>query len=270
MSSKFGNESYTRCITALKERYGSRGIGASVRKSVESGTKKDGAARELTSGSFCTYDPRSGVASGYRSGEYSGGKYMTSDDFVRYFRNRHSFSLPTSKHPGQVERSTTGKSASAREGSSDSKEGHIRRAVSALIELKNKWLPVEEKEGRTVGARFKFPAAAMSCIAVFAISLGLIVSGSVMLGNASGQIGSLNTEISVLEAKQSELQSELDLKYDIESIKTDAEALGMISGKFAGGQYLKVSADEEIEIYEHEEAAAPLAALLSAIGIDIE
>ena len=185
---------------------------------------------------------------------------MTSDDFVRYFRNRHSFVIPTGNKAG----------ATAREGSSDSKEGHIRRVVSFLLDLKRKWLPVESREGRTTGERVRFPALAMSCIAVVAISMALIVSGSVMIGNVSGEIGSLNTEISVLEAKQTELQSELDLKYDIESVKKDAEALGMILGKFAGGEYLEIGSEEEIEIFEQEENKVGIAGLLSAIGIDLD
>ena len=259
MSSKFGNESYTRCFAALKEKYSGRGIGQSMQGETKGQSRGDGKAK-TASDSFYTYDSRSKTVSSYRSGDYRGGKYMTSDDFVRYFRNRHSFVIPTANKAA----------ATAREGSSDSKEGHIRRAVSFLLELKKKWLPVESREGRTTGEKFRFPALAMSCIAVVAISMTLIVSGSVMIGNVSGEIGSLNTEISVLEAKENELQSELDLKYDIESVKRDAQALGMISGKFAGGEYLEIGNREEIEIFEQEENKVGFAALLSAIGIDLD
>lgn len=259
MSSKFGNESYTRCFAALKEKYSTRGIAQSMQSEVKGQGRKDDTAK-MTSGSFYTYDSRSKTVNNYRSGEYAGGKYMTSDDFVRYFRNRHSFVIPTANKAVST----------AREGSSDSKEGHIRRAVSFLLELKRKWLPVEIREGRTTGEKFRFPALAMCSIAVVAISMALIVSGSVMIGNVSGEIGSLNTEISVLEARETELQSELDLKYDIESIKKDAEALGMISGRFAGGEYLEIGSEEEIEIFEQEENKVGIAGLLSAIGIDLD
>jgi len=259
MSSKIGNESYTRCFAALKAKYSGRGIGQSAQRDAKGQSRTSDTAK-ATSDSFSVYDPKNKTVSNYRSGEYAGGKYMTSDDFVRYFRNRHSFVVPGVGKAG----------ATAREGSSDSKEGHIRRAVSALLDLKHKWLPVERREGRTTGEKFRFPALAMSCIAVVAISMALIVSGSVMIGNVSGEIGSLNTEISVLEAKQTELQSELDLKYDIESIKRDAEALGMISGKFAGGEYLEIGSEEEIEIFEQEENKVGIVGLLSAIGIDLD
>ena len=90
-----------------------------------------------------------------------------------------------------------------------------------------------------------------------------------MIGNASGELGNLNSKISVLEAHESELQSELDLKYDVQQIKADAEALGMISSEFVGGKTLKASADEEIVIHDNSESVGGFAALLSAIGIDI-
>ena len=258
MSNKLGNESYTRCFAALKEKYSARGIGQSIQRDVK-GQSRTCDTVKSTSASFSSYDARSKTVSNYRSGEYSGGKYMTSDDFVRYFRNRNSFVLPTANKS----------MSTAREGSSDSKEGHIRRVLLHLIELKDKWLPIESREGRTTGEKFRFPALAMGCIAVVAISMALIVSGSVMIGNVSGEIGNLNTEISVLEAKETRLQSELDLKYDIESVKKDAEALGMISGRFTGGEYLEIGNEEEIEIFEQEEKSITIAGLLSAIGIEL-
>ena len=266
------NESYTRCLAELRARYGTRGVGVSVRKEAVEQVKKEEQTKTATN--YYLFDSRSGIASSYRSGEYNGSKYMTSDDFVRYFRSRRPYAVPvqskaqTAVVAKKADHPATRKK-SAREGSSDSKEGHlITRAVSYLNELREKWLPVESKEGRTQGTRFKFPVAAATYVLIFAFSMGLIVSGSVMIGNASGALGEMNTKIAVLEARESELQSELDLKYDIESIKADAEALGMISGEYAGGKTLMNDADEEIEVYEQEEKNF-FAVLLSAIGIDI-
>ena len=266
MSSQYSNESYTRCLAELRSRYGSRGVSVNVRRT-ESAQKK---SEEQTSGASSYYmlDTRSGIASDYRSGEYNGSKYMTSDDFVRYFRSRRPYSAPITSKKTEVSVGAN-KKASAREGSSDSKEGHLSRAISTLKELREKWLPVERREGRTEIRGFRFPVAAMSYILIFSFSLGLLVSGSVMIGNASGELGTLNTKIAVLEARESELQSELDLKYDIESIKTDAQALGMISSEFVGGKTLDVEKDEEIEIYDNGEEKTGFAALLSAFGIDI-
>ncbi len=278
MSTQYTNDSYNRCLSELRARYSSRGVSVNVRNGAQEQIKREQSSGVLTSGNYYLFDSRSGIASQYRSGEYNGSKYMTSDDFVRYFKSRRTYSSPAQKEIAQSDIKTpqvpsrtvpSAKGDGARS-SSDSKEGHLRTAVSALIEFKNKWLPTESKEGRTTGPRFRMPAAAMSGIAVFALSLGLIVSGSVMLGKASGEIGTLNTKIAVLEAEQSELQGELDLKYDIESIKADAEALGMIPGEYATGEYLELGSKERIEVYEQEEEKNFFSGLLSAFGIKLK
>lgn len=265
MSSQHTNESYSRCLAELRARYGSRGISVNVRRA--DAEQKKSEEQTFAASSYYLFDSRSGIASSYRSGEHNGSKYMTSDDFVRYFRSRRPYSSPVAQ-PKAAPVSAKNK-ASAREGSSDSKEGHLSRAISALKELREKWLPVESKEGRTEIRGFRFPVAAMSYVLVFTFSLGLLVGGSAMIGNASGELGAVNTKISVLEARESELQSEIDLKYDIESIKSDVESLGMISSDFVGGKTLNALSEEEVEVHEQEEVSGGFSALLSAIGIDI-
>ena len=262
---QYTNESYTRCLAELKERYGSRGISVNVRRSDAAQTKSE--QQTSTTSAYYLFDARSGIASSYRSGEHKGSKYMTSDDFVRYFRSRRPYSSPAV--PAKAVAADSKNKASAREGSSDSKEGHLSRAISTLKSLREKWLPVESKEGRTEVRGFRLPIAAMSYVLVFSFSLGLLVCGSAMIGNASGELGKVNTQISVLEARESELQSEIDLKYDIESIKSDVESLGMISSDFVGGRALNALSDEEIEVHEQDDVGTGFAALLSAIGIKI-
>ena len=264
MSMQNSNESYSRCLAELRSRYGSRGVSVNVQRAELA--QKKGEEQTKGASTYYLYDSRTGIASDYRSGEYNGSKYMTSNDFVRYFRSRRPFAAPITAKSAEV---SPAKKASAREGSSDSKEGHLSRAISTLKELREKWLPVERREGRTVVKGFKFPVAAMSYILIFSFSLGLLVSGSVMIGNASGELGTLNTKIAVLEARESELQSELDLKYDIESIKADAQQLGMISSEFVGGKTIAAENDEEIEIYDNDGEKTGFAALLSAFGIEI-
>jgi hypothetical protein len=152
--------------------------------------------------------------------------------------------------------------------SSDSKEGHLKTIISALTELKNKWLPTEPVQGRINGRRFRVPVAAMSGLAVFTLSLGLIVGGSVMIGSASGDVGKLNSEISVLEAQQADLEGKLDLKYNINEIEEEAKSLGMIKREHADNQYIPTRGDNEVIIYEeNKEQNVGLSALLTAIGV---
>ncbi len=271
------NDSYNRCINELRSRYQGRGIAGTVKDKCDSESMENAAIDSPEN--YVLFDARSNIADSYRSGVYNGSKYMTSDDFVRYFRSRREFYMPEALKKKQEEaevRAVAKKRASARgtkeltPSESDSKEGHLAPLISALKELKDKWFPMEPTEGRREGRRTRIPVAAMSGIAVFTISLGLIVGGSVMIGNASGEVGKLNSEIAVLEAKQTDLEGKLDLKYNINEIEEDARSLGMIKREHADNEYTPIEGDNEIIVHEeNREENVGLAALLAAFGIDI-
>ena len=272
------NESYYRCLNELRTRYKGRGLAGSVK--AENAALQSERTTEALSESYVLFDSKSNIADCYRSGEYNGSKYMTSDDFVRYFKSRRAFYMPEALRKKQEEsevvntavpkRQVMGRGNGERGSESGSKEGHLKTLISALTELKDKWFPIEPSEGRTVGSRFKAPVAVMSGLAVFTISLGLIVGGSVMIGSASGEVGRLNSEISVLEAEQADLEGKLDLKYSINDIEKDASELGMIKREHADNQYIPVEGDNEVVVYEeNQDKNVGLAALLAAFGIEI-
>ena len=109
----------------------------------------------------------------------------------------------------------------------------------------------------------------MAAIAVFAISMSLIVSGSVMVGEATGQVGRLDSQISALKAEEADLQGKLDLKYTVEQIEADAKELGMVKRQHAESEYISLDSEDQIEIYDDgEKENVGLSALLSAFGID--
>lgn len=266
------NESYYRCLSELRTRYKGRGIAENLKNEKALIAKKEAE-------NYVLFDSRSNIADCYRSGVYNGSKYMTSDDFIRYFKSRRAFYMPEALRRKQEEvESVVRTSAPPRrvEGrgvreSSDSKEGHLKTLLSALTQLKDKWFPIEPVEGRAEGRRFRLPVAAMSGLAVFTLSLGLIVGGSVMIGSASGQLGSLNSEIAVLEAEQADLEGKLDLKYSINELEQDATELGMIKREYADNQYISAEGSNEVIIYEeNEDKNVGLAALLAAFGIEID
>jgi hypothetical protein len=276
------NDSYTRCINELRARYRGRGIAGGIKTEAAMLEKKD-AAHETES--YVLFDSRSNIADSYRSGVYNGSKYMTSDDFVRYFKSRRAFYMPEALRQKQEEialansavpkRKANGRGSRELVGSeSNSKEGHLGAIISALKEIKEKWFPMEPREGRVdtyARGRFKVPVAVMSWMAVFTVSLGLIVGGSVMIGSASGEVGRLNSEISVLEATQTDLEGKLDLKYDINEIEAEAKSLGMIKREHADNQYLSIKGDNDIIVYEESgDKNVGLAALLAAFGIELD
>ncbi len=274
------NDSYNRCLEELRRRYKYRGISCNVKGEIASQVTREEEARAQAPEAYILFDAESMIADQYRNGEYQGSKYMTSDDFVRYFKHHRAFYMPSALKEESVKTELTATNSAVPQrrtgrgvvgSESGGKEGHLARLGSALKELAWKWFPVEQTEGRAEGRRFRLPAAAMSGIAVFAISLGLIVSGSVMLGNASGEVGKMQSTITKLEAEQVELQGKLDLKYNVTEIAEEAKSLGMIKRQYADNEYLIVSGEEQIFIPEDNEPEdVGLAALLSAFGIELD
>ena len=275
MADNYANDSYTNSIMRLRARYSDRGVSISAKKTVNAQRAKEEKRESVSPAKYVELHELGEVSSEYRSGEYAGRKYMTSQDYIRYFKNRHEYSMPLILQKTQNASAGRRTAASGRssgkssliKSESTSKEGHLSTRIETF---RSKWFPVEPKEGREVGTKFKFPAKAIGNMAAFALSLGLIISGSVMMGSARGEIGRLNGEISKLKTEQTELQSQLDLKYNIQDIEADAKALGMINNEYADKSYLEVADDEEIEIFEQEEEKVGFAALLSAIGINFD
>ena len=271
------NDSYSRCLGELRARYKGRGVAnnSGNKAMIESARQMNASESE----SYVLFDSRSNIADSYRSGVYNGSKYMTSDDFVRYFKSRRAFYMPEALRSKQEEIKPMAAAArqnkTAQRGrresagsSTSSKEGHLSGLISALKELREAWLPIEIERKPFSFKLPKLPVAAMTALAAFTVSLGLIVSGSVMIGSASGEIGRLNSEIASLEAKQADLEGKLDLKYDVAQIEEDAEALGMIKMEHADNQYIAISDnDEVIEYQRNEEKLSGFAALLAAFGI---
>ena len=274
------NDSYNRCLAELRERYRGRGVSLNARNELAEQMKKENTSSAELATNYVLYDSRSKIADCYRSGEYNGSKYMTSDDFVRYFKNRRNFYMPSALREREVEASKNSavpqrKQTSAGRGlvssDSDSKECHLSTVTALVKAFCERWFPMEPKAGRAEGARFRIPVSVVSGMAVFTLSLGLIVSGSVMIGSASGELGQQKSEIARLEAERTDLEGKLDLKYNLNDVEEDAKSLGMIKRHYATQEYLTVNNGEEIILHEEEEEKnVGLAALLSSFGVKID
>ena len=274
MAVEYMNDSYNRCIAELRTRYRGRAVSSSVKDEAVVNDDKNAITE-----SYILFDSRSKIADTYRSGEYNGSKYMTSEDFVRYFRSRRAFYMPSAQkaQEAKAEEAANASVPQRKNGASPaspaesgSKEGHIERLLSVAKSLFVKWFPIERSEGRSEGARSKFPVPVLAGIAVFAISMSLIVSGSVMVGDATAIVGKLDSEIATLEAEKSDLEGKLDLKYTVEEIEKDAKTLGMVKREYADSEYVTIKDDDEINIYDDgKEENISLASLLSAFGIEL-
>ncbi len=275
------NESYNRCIEALRTRYRGRAVANNMKNETASYEASEAARAALSPESYILFDSRTKIADSYRSGEYNGSKYMTSDDFVRYFKSRRAFYMPKLNKTEETKAEAAENFAvPARRNSSmgmsraesGSKEGHIQGLISRAKELAIKWFPIERREDRGTGRRLRVPVSALAGMAVFAISMTLIVSGSVMAGDAASEVGRLDSRISSLKSEKAELEGELALKYTVDEVERDVKELGMVKRQYAESRHIVLEGDNKVVVYEEEEKTENngLASLLSAFGISFD
>ena len=274
------NDSYNRCIAELRVRYRGKAVSNNVKHEAAELKARDALAASEASERYVLFDSRSKIADSYRSGVYNGSRYMTSDDFVRYFKTRRAFYMPsafkaepteaeTEKNSAVPARKNGASSSGLTPSESGSKESHIRGLIAAAKKFAKEWFPVERLEGRSEGKKFKLPVSAMAGIAVFAVSMTLTVSGSVLVGTSESNVGKLDSQIASLKAQKADIEGKLDLKYTVEQIEADAKDLGMIKRQYADNEYITLKEDDEVVVYDDgEEKNVGLASLLSAFGIN--
>lgn len=263
------------------------------------------------------------AASGYRSGEFRGNKYMTSEDFVTYFNSRGKVNYApgtrktvSEENAGEILRSRITnesrnvKSSPVKNAPNVSAAVRIRKEENArtvsderdvkiynptkkarntscdnaatgvfnrvsndkikkIRAIANDWLPEEkivDVKVKRSPKRFAKIAAAVSGIA---ISLMMIVGGSVMVSDAGREAKELENELKELEITRNELSLQLDMKNDINVLREKAtNELGMIRKEYVDALYLDVSGHDSIEAFENEnDKNVGISAILSAFGI---
>ncbi len=275
------NDSYDRCIAELRTRYRGRAVSGNMKNEVASNAISATENYALSPESYVIFDSRSKIADSYRSGEYNGSKYMTSDDFVRYFKSRRAFYSPKlvkseeakaeAAENSAVPVRSAGSSRGMSRAESGSKEGHIQGLLSIAKELAIKWFPIERREDRREGRRIRLPVSAVVGIAVFAVSMSLIVSGSVIVGDATSQVGKLDSQIATLKAEKADLEGELALKYTVDEIEADAKELGMVKRQYADSEQVTLDSGDRVVVYDDgEDKNVGLDTLLSAFGISLK
>ena len=276
------NDSYNRCIAELRSRYRGKALSNNAKHEAAALKERDALSAAEKNDGYLLFDSRSKIADSYRSGVYNGSRYMTSDDFVRYFRSRRAFYAPSAYKAAEAEakeaenasvpaRKNGASPSSLTQGESGSKESHIQGLIATVKKFANEWFPAERKEGRTEGRRFKLPVSAMAGVAVFALSMTLIVSGSVLVGTSEGEVGRLDSQIASLKAEKADIEGKLDLKYTVDQIEADAKDMGMIKRQYADNEYITLKDDDQIVIYDDgKEENIGLSSLLSAFGVNPE
>ena len=140
---------------------------------------------------------------------------------------------------------------------------NLRKLPSQTVETvkKRHSLWFDPRKGSTEKEKRRFPLSAFAAVAAVAVSMMLIVAGSLMVIGAETQISRLNAEITKLK---SDLETSVDL-LEIRRIAT--EEYGMVGEEYLKMDYIALDRDEIAEVKgEKKNSGIGLAGLLSAIG----
>ena len=270
------------------------------------------------------------VADNYRSGNNNGQKYMTSEDFVTYFRSRQEkpsaparpqirngatqMSSVKDQKPGDILRSASGKmptkesvarsNQQPRSNISDvvrinktttpraplsedvkiyvpsvkAKKNFETRVFSAIDPrnvdrikaVANDWLPKEEIVVAKHAKKDRGIRGMLLGIAGVAISLMLIVSGSVMINEANRDVKKLENEVRALRDEEEILKLELDMKNDVNVLREKAVGeLGMIDKEYVEAFYINSMGNDSVEAHGSDKSDnVGFSTILSAFGIN--
>ncbi len=287
----------SRYIAMFCERYRDRGVAGRVRKEAAEQRKKEALHRAQTPGSYVKTDALERVAgtrslNTYRSGISDGKRYMTADDFCRYYRDRRNYRYPEYQEVKQTPESREAIRAMvvARENAkgvpSSKKAGWLTDTdklpafVQQLLTLKvfaklNLWagetFPREKEMVCASPKKMKrsLPVGLVATLVTVAVSMSMVISSTVLVSQSTREISQLKEELSVREDAVSELTDMLALKSDMLMIEDRAaNEFGMVSERYLDGAYLDNRGEDYVEVFDEEgsEKKSGLSALLSAFG----
>ena len=280
-------DSFERALFELRLRFEGRGMRQSVRRDAKRQSLAVMNTRALAPGAYADYGTPTALNDRFRTGECDGMRYMTSDDFVRYYREhrrscradadistmavryegRGSVPAPKKKKPllapaTAESKRFVGKIASRLPAAVRERHPEIeRRAAEAHTWIKADRIEEDPKSKRA------FPVSVASAILVMVISLTLVIGGTVMYSDANASYREASDQLQALKTEANNLEQELAASLDLVSLECYArESLGMVDRVYAGGTYLDSTVEEKIEVYGEEKSSFGLSTLLSALG----
>ena len=263
--------------SALSEQFAKRGLARSVQTNAKAQIDREKQTHELDPMAYRLSElPEETVEVVYRRGKEN----MSSEDVLRYFRENRNEYLKTADMEGNtgIDACTsdpiTQKSLVLAENSANQTRGLLPKliggAVSSVKEIakgRSAWLDFSRAD--TSGEKRRFPFSAFAAVIAVAMSLMLIVAGTVMVTRAQGSISSLKKQIDVTSAEVAKLKSDFEVQNDMLEIRRIAiEEYGMVDEDFVDTDYIELSPGDSVESFEEESKdGLGLSGLLSAIGI---
>lgn len=285
-----------RYIDMFCERYRDRGIAGHMHTDAAKQQKREALSRAITPGAYVGAEELAGDArlDAYRSGMSDGKRYMTADDFTRYYHDQRGYKFPQYRTATDAERIAAVQAtvaANTREVRLEKpkKAGWLtdadklpaflqrlrgRRFFVWLNEWAGETFPRETEmriATRDSGTRRSrpIPVGLVAALVTVLLSMTMVISSTVSVSQATRDVSALKENLAELREVHGELEDQLDLKNDMLAIEDKASnELGMVHEKYLNGEYLTEDVEDRLEVYDEDRDGekSGLSWLLSAFG----
>ena len=198
-----------------------------------------------------------------RHGSFDGKAYMNVDDFSDYFEQRRVSTASLRASQPEV----NGKDSADDQAVAEKK--HQSALVLCAGKLAREWLCPDDRALRRTKERVRLPLATIATFIIIAVSLMLLVSGSVMVANATKEVSDLRYEVNSLASEAAQLEDKLEAGIDyFEVYRVATEEYGMVDAGYVSASYLNRETENKLQAHTvTEDNTTGLATLLAAIGI---
>ena len=251
-------------IEMFCERYRDRGIAGRVHADAARQEKKEALTRAIAPGAYIGADElaaKEKKLDSYRTGRGSDGqRYMTVDDFARYYHDQRGYKFPQYRAATDEERVAAVKAvAPAKETrleqpkkagwltDTDKLPAPIARLMKKpffvwLNEWAQETFPREAEmriETRPVGGfrSRRVPVGMVAALVTVLVSMSTVITSTVSVSQATRELSQMKESYVEMKELHSELEDQLDLKNDMLSIEDYASGeLGMVHEKYLNGE----------------------------------
>ena len=283
-------------IDMFCERYRDRGIAGRVHADAARQEKKGALTRAIAPGAYIGADElaaKEKKLDHYRTGSSDGKRYMTVDDFTRYYHDQRGYKYPQYRTATDEERVAAVKAvAPAKEVRLEQpkKAGWLTdtdKLPAMLQKLMKKpffvWLnewaqetfPREGEmriETRPVGGfrSRRVPVGLVAALVTVLVSMSTVITSTVSVSQATRELSQVKESYAEMVDIHNELEDQLDLKNDMLAIEDYAsDELGMVHEKYLHGEYLTEDKEDSLEVLDEgrDGEKKGLFRLLSAFGL---
>lgn len=309
-----------RYIDMFCERYHDRGIAGRMHADAAEQEKKEALSRACAPGAYVQAERLAGktakagksdreAASGkanqegretldaYRSGISDGRRYMTVEDFARYYHDQRGYKFPQYRQSvtdderiAAVRAATPAREMRLEEPKKagwltdqDKVPAFIRKLLARpAFQRINEWagetFPREgemkcvDRQDRVSGTRAprRIPAGLVAALVTVVVSMSMVISSTVLVSQTTRDLSQKKEQLAELQEAYGELSDQLTLKNDALDIEDKAtNELGMVHEKYLDGQYLTEANEDHLEVFDEDrdgDKKTGIAWLLSAFG----